>query len=211
MATHSSVLAWRIPGTGEPGAIYGVAQSRIQLKWLSSSSRRIHPWIGREMSGGACQHVRARVGGARERERKKAYAHGRKREWERESACTRERERKRYDSSFYIFLPPPGPTLCKLGLARSAVCSSWGHHSSPWTFLWPSFVLFSQAFPFLVFLPLPFWTPVSYSNYLTIIFEKWKSDHVTSLHKIFSGYSIDIQCGAQLSILFKSYGNLAPT
>ena len=30
MATHSSVLAWRIPGTGEPGglAVYGVAQSR---------------------------------------------------------------------------------------------------------------------------------------------------------------------------------------
>ena len=30
MATHSSVLAWRIPRTGEPGglaAIYGVAQS----------------------------------------------------------------------------------------------------------------------------------------------------------------------------------------
>ena len=31
MATHSSVLAWRIPGTGEPGglpAVYGVTQSR---------------------------------------------------------------------------------------------------------------------------------------------------------------------------------------
>ena len=30
MATHSSVLAWRIPGTTEPGwaAVYGVAQSR---------------------------------------------------------------------------------------------------------------------------------------------------------------------------------------
>jgi len=30
MATHSSVLAWRIPGTGEPGGlpdVYGVAQS----------------------------------------------------------------------------------------------------------------------------------------------------------------------------------------
>jgi len=26
MATHSSVLAWRTPGTGEPG-VYGVAQS----------------------------------------------------------------------------------------------------------------------------------------------------------------------------------------
>ena len=37
MATHSSVLAWRIPGTGEPG---GVAQSRTRLKRLSSSSRR---------------------------------------------------------------------------------------------------------------------------------------------------------------------------
>ena len=35
MATHSSVLAWRIPGTA---AIYGVAQSRTRLKGLSSSS-----------------------------------------------------------------------------------------------------------------------------------------------------------------------------
>ena len=34
MATHSSVLAWRIPGTGEPGgpAVCGVAQSWTQLK-----------------------------------------------------------------------------------------------------------------------------------------------------------------------------------
>ena len=33
MATHSSILAWRIPGTGEPGAVvYGVAQSRTRLK-----------------------------------------------------------------------------------------------------------------------------------------------------------------------------------
>jgi len=40
MATHSNVLAWRIPGTGEP-AVYGVAQSRTQLKQLSSSSRLI--------------------------------------------------------------------------------------------------------------------------------------------------------------------------
>ena len=37
MATHSSVLAWRIPGTGEPGGlpVYGVAQSWTWLKWLS--------------------------------------------------------------------------------------------------------------------------------------------------------------------------------
>ena len=39
MATHSSVLAWRIPGMGEPGGLpYGVAQSRTRLKQLSSSS-----------------------------------------------------------------------------------------------------------------------------------------------------------------------------
>ena len=39
MATHSSVLAWRIPGTGEPGglpAVYGVTQSQTRLKQLSS-------------------------------------------------------------------------------------------------------------------------------------------------------------------------------
>ena len=35
-ATHSSVLAWRIPGTGEPGGL--PSQSRTRLKRLSSSS-----------------------------------------------------------------------------------------------------------------------------------------------------------------------------
>ena len=39
MATHSSVLAWRIPGMGEPGGLlFRVAQSRTRLKQLSSSS-----------------------------------------------------------------------------------------------------------------------------------------------------------------------------
>ena len=40
MATHSSVLAWRIPGTGEPSGadVCRVAQSQTRLKWLSSSS-----------------------------------------------------------------------------------------------------------------------------------------------------------------------------
>ena len=39
MATHSSVLAWRILGTVDPGPCKGVAQSCTQLKQLSSSSR----------------------------------------------------------------------------------------------------------------------------------------------------------------------------
>ena len=40
MATHSSVLAWRIPGMGEPGGlpVCGVVQSRTRLKRLSSSN-----------------------------------------------------------------------------------------------------------------------------------------------------------------------------
>ena len=42
MATHSSVLAWRIPGMGGPwwAAVYGVTQSQTQLKQLSSSCSR---------------------------------------------------------------------------------------------------------------------------------------------------------------------------
>ena len=36
MATHSSVLAWRIPGTGEPGGLLSMGPRR--LKRLSSSS-----------------------------------------------------------------------------------------------------------------------------------------------------------------------------
>ena len=39
MATHSSVLAWRIPGMGEPGGLPSMgSQCRTRLKRLSSSS-----------------------------------------------------------------------------------------------------------------------------------------------------------------------------
>ena len=45
MATHSSVLAWRIPGTGKPGGLLSaVAQSRTRLKRLSSSSSSMDPY-----------------------------------------------------------------------------------------------------------------------------------------------------------------------
>ena len=40
MATHSSVLAWRIPGTEEPGGLQSMgSQSQTGLKRLSSSNR----------------------------------------------------------------------------------------------------------------------------------------------------------------------------
>ena len=39
MATHSSILAWRIPGTEEPGGLPSMGlQSQTRLKRLSSSS-----------------------------------------------------------------------------------------------------------------------------------------------------------------------------
>ena len=42
MAPHSSTLAWRIPGTGEPGALPSMgSQSRTRLKWLSSCSNLV--------------------------------------------------------------------------------------------------------------------------------------------------------------------------
>ena len=62
------------------------------------------------------------------------------------STREREREREPFGSSFYMFFSSPGSALCKLGLAKSAVLPE-----VLTTVLGPSFVLFSQAFPFLVF------------------------------------------------------------
>ena len=33
MATHSSVLAWRIPGTGEPGGLPSMGSHRVGRDW----------------------------------------------------------------------------------------------------------------------------------------------------------------------------------
>ena len=50
METHSSILAYRIPGMGKPGGLLsmGVAQSRTRLTQLSSSSSSLDrsPFIG---------------------------------------------------------------------------------------------------------------------------------------------------------------------
>ena len=32
MATHSSVLAWRIPGTGEPGGLSSIGSHRVEIE-----------------------------------------------------------------------------------------------------------------------------------------------------------------------------------
>ena len=58
MATHSSVLAWRIPGTGGAwrAAVYGATQSRTRLKQFSSSSSIAHPKPALQQVGLFCDH-----------------------------------------------------------------------------------------------------------------------------------------------------------
>ena len=47
MITHSSILAWRIPWTEEPGRLYtvhGIAKSRTQLSNLHVHIFTLTPW-----------------------------------------------------------------------------------------------------------------------------------------------------------------------
>ena len=59
MATHSSVLAWRIPGTGEAGGLPSMGLHRVGhdlsdlaaaaialLQTISPNSLKIHPEVG---------------------------------------------------------------------------------------------------------------------------------------------------------------------
>ena len=41
MATHSSVLAWRIPGTGEPGGLPSMGSHRVRHGWSDLAVRVI--------------------------------------------------------------------------------------------------------------------------------------------------------------------------
>ena len=38
MATHSSVLAWTIPGTGEPGVLPSMGSHRVRHDWSNSTA-----------------------------------------------------------------------------------------------------------------------------------------------------------------------------
>ena len=42
MATHSSVLAWRIPGTGEPGALPSMGSHKVEFKQARGAHARAH-------------------------------------------------------------------------------------------------------------------------------------------------------------------------
>ena len=59
MATHSSVLAWRIPGTGEPGGLPSMGFHRVRHDWSDLASTKI-PWT--EEPGGLQSMASLRVG-----------------------------------------------------------------------------------------------------------------------------------------------------
>ena len=46
MAVHSSILAWRIPGTGEPGGLLSMGSHRVRHDWsdaaAAAAARRVH-------------------------------------------------------------------------------------------------------------------------------------------------------------------------
>ena len=46
MATHSSILAWRIPWTEEPGGLQSVASQRVRREWSdwAHTHTKVSPW-----------------------------------------------------------------------------------------------------------------------------------------------------------------------
>ena len=50
MATHSNVLAWRIPGTKEPGGLPAMGSHRVGHDWSDLAAAAIHPWITDSMN-----------------------------------------------------------------------------------------------------------------------------------------------------------------
>ena len=44
MATHSSVLAWRIPGTGEPGGLLSMGSHRVGHDWSDLAAAAAAEW-----------------------------------------------------------------------------------------------------------------------------------------------------------------------
>ena len=51
MATHSSVLAWRIPGTGEPGGLPSMGSHRVGHSWsdLAAAAAVEASFLGSQM------------------------------------------------------------------------------------------------------------------------------------------------------------------
>ena len=127
---------WRVTILGSwTNRVIALRQISVTALFYLENRRRIPPWSVRacqpkDLKGREWRSVWGRET-ERGRERERAQARGRGRE--RESTL----------APPFMFFPPPGPTLCKLGLARSAVCSTWSLHSGPRTFFCSIFAGFS--------------------------------------------------------------------
>ena len=78
-----------------------------------------------------------------------AWGHVNPKTRRKERPSAREREQESPLAPLFMFFSPPWACLMQIGLSQEC-CSTWSPHSSPWTYLWPSSVLFSRAFLFLV-------------------------------------------------------------
>ena len=52
MATHSSVLAWRVPGTGEPGGLPSMGSHGVGYDWSDLAAVAVGWDMGREVQKG---------------------------------------------------------------------------------------------------------------------------------------------------------------
>ena len=96
--------------------LLGLGQTMLQL--LGKSVLQLH-FIYKIAGESKTRREESGVHGEGERERERE----REREIERMHAGERVREKALWLLLLYVFFPPPGPALCKLGLASSAVCS----------------------------------------------------------------------------------------
>ena len=54
MATHSSVLAWRIPGTAEPGGLLSMGSHRIGHDWSDLAAAAASPYVSQSVQSLIC-------------------------------------------------------------------------------------------------------------------------------------------------------------
>ena len=136
LSCHNKDLEWRplkpprcvTPLGSWTDCVIALRQISVTALFYLEESRKIHLW-----------GVRAR----RSKDAKRAPQRTRERERER----NRERQRERALTPLFICFSLPGPVLCKLGQPGVLVLLP----EVLTQVLGPSFVLFSWAFPFLVF------------------------------------------------------------
>ena len=60
MATHSGVLAWRIPGTGEPGVLPSMGSHRVRYDWSDLAAAFCHSVMSNSLRSHWLQHTKQR-------------------------------------------------------------------------------------------------------------------------------------------------------